>query len=76
VGGSTSGAGEGRSKKEAEQHAAEAAWNAIREMVVAREAGANGSAPGKSGASGASGASGKQGKGSGGDGKAGASADA
>src|SRR4051812_18029731 len=39
VGGATYGAGEGRSKKEAEQHAAEAAWNAIREIVVARESG-------------------------------------
>ncbi|MFC6878915.1 MULTISPECIES: ribonuclease III [Actinomadura] len=38
VGGSTYGAGEGRSKKEAEQHAAEAAWNAIREIVVRRDA--------------------------------------
>uniref|UniRef100_UPI001FEAF0A9 ribonuclease III n=1 Tax=Actinomadura litoris TaxID=2678616 RepID=UPI001FEAF0A9 len=36
VGGTTYGAGEGRSKKEAEQHAAEAAWNAIREIVVQR----------------------------------------
>ncbi|HEU5032869.1 MAG TPA: ribonuclease III [Spirillospora sp.] len=38
VGGTTYGSGEGRSKKEAEQHAAEAAWNAIREIVVQREA--------------------------------------
>ncbi|WP_236008367.1 ribonuclease III [Actinomadura physcomitrii] len=38
VGGTTYGSGEGRSKKEAEQHAAEAAWNAIREIVVRREA--------------------------------------
>ncbi|GAA4137018.1 ribonuclease III [Actinomadura keratinilytica] len=38
VGGVTYGSGEGRSKKEAEQHAAEAAWNAIREMAVRREA--------------------------------------
>jgi ribonuclease III len=38
VGGTTYGAGEGRSKKEAEQHAAEAAWNAIRQIVVQREA--------------------------------------
>ncbi|GAA2457467.1 ribonuclease III [Actinomadura vinacea] len=44
VGGTTYGSGEGRSKKEAEQHAAEAAWNAIRELVVKREA-----APGKGG---------------------------
>ncbi|GLZ07161.1 ribonuclease 3 [Actinomadura sp. NBRC 104412] len=45
VGGTTYGSGEGRSKKEAEQHAAEAAWNAIREMAVRREsAGAAGSA--------------------------------
>lgn len=38
VGGTTYGAGEGRSKKEAEQHAAEAAWNEIRRIVVEREA--------------------------------------
>ncbi|MGI5203371.1 ribonuclease III [Spirillospora sp. CA-108201] len=38
VGGQTYGSGEGRSKKEAEQHAAEAAWNAIREFVVQRDA--------------------------------------
>ncbi|WP_019634820.1 ribonuclease III [Actinomadura atramentaria] len=38
VGGETYGAGEGRSKKEAEQHAAEAAWNAIREEAVRRAA--------------------------------------
>jgi ribonuclease-3 len=38
VGGSTYGSGEGRSKKEAEQHAAEAAWNEIRAIVVRREA--------------------------------------
>ena len=36
VGGVTYGAGEGRSKKEAEQEAAEAAWTAIREMVDQR----------------------------------------
>jgi ribonuclease-3 len=38
VGGKTYGSGEGRSKKEAEQHAAEAAWNEIRAIVVRREA--------------------------------------
>ncbi|MFI0485280.1 ribonuclease III [Actinomadura sp. 9N215] len=38
VGGRTYGSGEGRSKKEAEQHAAEAAWNEIRALVVEREA--------------------------------------
>ncbi|MFI0353978.1 ribonuclease III [Actinomadura sp. 9N407] len=37
VGGTTYGSGEGRSKKEAEQHAAEAAWTSIRELVVQRE---------------------------------------
>ncbi|WP_329519862.1 ribonuclease III [Spirillospora sp. NBC_01491] len=41
VAGTTYGAGEGRSKKEAEQHAAEAAWNAIREIVVARDSGSS-----------------------------------
>ncbi|MFB4299884.1 ribonuclease III [Actinomadura sp. NTSP31] len=45
VGGTTYGDGEGRSKKEAEQHAAEAAWNAIREIVVAREAGEQAAGP-------------------------------
>ncbi|WP_235834753.1 ribonuclease III [Actinomadura logoneensis] len=40
VGGTAYGSGEGRSKKEAEQHAAEAAWHAIRETVVRREGGA------------------------------------
>ncbi|MDL4818830.1 ribonuclease III [Actinomadura opuntiae] len=44
VGGTTYGDGEGRSKKEAEQHAAEAAWNAIREIVVARETAAQAAA--------------------------------
>lgn len=47
VGGQTYGAGEGRSKKEAEQHAAEAAWNAIREIVVRREAPQGEVAPGE-----------------------------
>lgn len=42
VGGETYGSGEGRSKKEAEQHAAEAAWNEIRAIVVQRETGARG----------------------------------
>ncbi|GGV02603.1 ribonuclease 3 [Actinomadura cremea] len=37
VGGETYGSGEGRSKKEAEQHAAEAAWNAIRDLAAERE---------------------------------------
>ncbi|MFD0905073.1 ribonuclease III [Actinomadura sediminis] len=39
VGGETYGSGEGRSKKEAEQHAAEAAWNAIRALAAEREGG-------------------------------------
>ncbi|WP_395109320.1 ribonuclease III [Actinomadura sp. SCN-SB] len=51
VGGTTYGSGEGRSKKEAEQHAAEAAWNAIREMAVRRESG-GAAEPGDSGTSG------------------------
>nr|WP_219825509.1 ribonuclease III [Nonomuraea typhae] len=37
VGGTTFGSGEGRSKKEAEQQAAEAAWNAIRRIAAARQ---------------------------------------
>jgi ribonuclease-3 len=37
VGGQTYGSGEGRSKKEAEQHAAEAAWTSIRELAIQRE---------------------------------------
>jgi ribonuclease III len=37
VGGQTYGSGEGHSKKEAEQHAAEAAWTAIRELALQRE---------------------------------------
>jgi ribonuclease-3 len=37
VGGQNYGSGEGRSKKEAEQHAAEAAWTAIRELALQRE---------------------------------------
>jgi ribonuclease-3 len=37
VGGQNYGSGEGRSKKEAEQHAAEAAWTAIREFALQRE---------------------------------------
>ncbi|MGI8335491.1 ribonuclease III [Actinomadura scrupuli] len=37
VGGQSYGSGEGRSKKEAEQHAAEAAWTAIRELALQRE---------------------------------------
>jgi ribonuclease-3 len=38
VGGRFYGSGEGRSKKEAEQNAAEAAWTAIRELAVRRRA--------------------------------------
>ncbi|REE99078.1 ribonuclease III [Thermomonospora umbrina] len=38
VGGETYGSGEGRSKKEAEQHAAEATWHAIRDAATEREA--------------------------------------
>jgi ribonuclease-3 len=38
VGGHIYGSGEGRSKKEAEQHAAEAAWTAIRDLVAKRAA--------------------------------------
>jgi ribonuclease-3 len=37
VGGRVYGSGEGRSKKEAEQNAAEAAWTAIRELATADE---------------------------------------
>jgi ribonuclease-3 len=37
VGGRAYGSGEGRSKKEAEQNAAEAAWTAIRELATADE---------------------------------------
>ncbi len=40
VGGQDYGTGAGRSKKEAEQQAAEAAWTAIRAMRDAREAAA------------------------------------
>ncbi|MEU8117492.1 ribonuclease III [Spirillospora sp. NPDC049024] len=50
VGGQAYGSGEGRSKKEAEQHAAEAAWNAIREIVVQREAEAQAEAVKQAGA--------------------------
>jgi ribonuclease-3 len=39
VGGKVYGYGEGRSKKEAEQNAAEAAWTAIRELVTRRRTG-------------------------------------
>jgi ribonuclease-3 len=45
VGGQVYGSGEGHSKKEAEQHAAEAAWTAIRARAADRE---NGSATGTS----------------------------
>jgi ribonuclease-3 len=41
VGGRVYGSGEGRSKKEAEQNAAEAAWTAIRELAAAEEPGAD-----------------------------------
>jgi ribonuclease III len=40
IGAETYGEGEGRSKKEAEQQAAEAAWNAISERLAARNAAA------------------------------------
>ena len=40
IGSETYGEGEGRSKKEAEQQAAEAAWNAISERLAARNAAA------------------------------------
>jgi ribonuclease-3 len=52
VGGKTYGSGEGRSKKEAEQHAAEAAWNEIRAIVVQREAAAQAEAQGEQGGQG------------------------
>ncbi|RAY12464.1 ribonuclease III [Actinomadura craniellae] len=39
VGGEVYGSGQGRSKKEAEQHAAEAAWTAIRRIAVERQPG-------------------------------------
>ena len=45
VGGRGYGSGTGRSKKEAEQNAAEAAWTAIRELATAREAGARAQNP-------------------------------
>ncbi|HZB29601.1 MAG TPA: putative dsRNA-binding protein, partial [Streptosporangiaceae bacterium] len=46
VGGKVYGSGEGRSKKEAEQNAAEAAWTAIRELAGRRgAAGASGFGP-------------------------------
>jgi ribonuclease III len=45
VGGRVYGSGEGHSKKEAEQHAAEAAWREIRARASKREA--DGSAPGE-----------------------------
>ncbi|POM24555.1 Ribonuclease 3 [Actinomadura rubteroloni] len=44
VGGTAYGTGEGRSKKEAEQHAAEAAWTAIRADTARRAAGADAAA--------------------------------
>jgi ribonuclease III len=44
IGAQTYGEGEGRSKKEAEQQAAEAAWNAISERISAASAQADGSA--------------------------------
>ncbi len=39
------GSGTGRSKKVAEQHAAEAAWNAISAEISGRGGGADGSPP-------------------------------
>ncbi|HEY7483769.1 MAG TPA: ribonuclease III [Streptosporangiaceae bacterium] len=45
VGGKVYGSGEGRSKKEAEQNAAEAAWTAIRDIATAREEGQDGDPP-------------------------------
>src|SRR5690606_17233463 len=47
VGGKTYGSGEGRSKKEAEQNAAEAGWNEIRRIVMEREAAAKGEQAGQ-----------------------------
>jgi ribonuclease III len=46
IGAETYGEGEGRSKKEAEQQAAEAAWNAISERLAARTAAAAAAAEG------------------------------
>jgi len=46
IGTETFGEGEGRSKKEAEQQAAEAAWNAITERLAARSAASTESADG------------------------------
>jgi ribonuclease III len=63
IGGRVYGEGEGRSKKEAEQQAAEAAWTSITEAIAAAEGAAG--APGAAGDAGAPGASRPGGSGAG-----------
>jgi ribonuclease III len=58
IGAETFGEGEGRSKKEAEQEAAEAAWNAIKERMASASATAQGAAA-SGGATSANGSAGR-----------------
>jgi ribonuclease III len=62
IGAKTYGEGEGRSKKEAEQQAAEAAWNAISDRLSGSSRNSQGAADNQGGNGGAAGPSGKPGQ--------------